>query len=162
MVFDGQTIRQSNDPVHRKLKHSAQIVFQDPAASLSPFFTLGQSIEEPLRARGAGKKDRAAIAESLAAKTGLSYELLQRRPSEVSGGQNQRACIARALSIRPDILFLDEPLTALDAIVQKQVARLLCEMKKRLRSYLFSCHSRSEPCERNRDNCGCNVFRKNY
>ena len=130
IVFDGQTISQSNDPVHQKLKCSAQIVFQDPAASLSPFFTLRQSIEEPLRARGVGKRDRAAIAESLAAKTGLSYELLQRRPSEVSGGQNQRACIARALSIRPDILFLDEPLTALDAIVQKQVAKLLCEMKR--------------------------------
>jgi peptide/nickel transport system ATP-binding protein/oligopeptide transport system ATP-binding protein len=130
IAFDGQTISQSNDPVHQKLKSNAQIVFQDPVASLSPFLTLRQSIEEPLRARGVGKKDRVAIAENLAIETGLSHELLQRRPSEVSGGQNQRACIARALSIKPDILFLDEPLTALDAIVQKQVAKLFYEMKR--------------------------------
>ncbi|OEU51636.1 MAG: hypothetical protein BA861_11650 [Desulfobacterales bacterium S3730MH5] len=130
IVFNGQSVKQTNDPVHQKLKSNAQIVFQDPAASLSPFLTLGQSIEEPLRARGVRKKEMAAIVERLAMQTGLSYELLQRRPFEVSGGQNQRACIARALSTKPDILFLDEPLTALDAIVQRQVARLLYVMKE--------------------------------
>ena len=82
-----------------------------------PFLTLGQSIEEPLKARGVGKKEREEIARKLAMETGLSLKLLERRPLNVSGGQNQKACIARALSTEPDVLFLDEPLTALDAVI---------------------------------------------
>ena len=62
--------------------------------------------------------------------TGLSLKLLERRPASVSGGQNQRACIARALSIEPDILFLDEPLTSLDAVTQNKITKLLCKIKK--------------------------------
>jgi oligopeptide/dipeptide ABC transporter ATP-binding protein len=129
MIFNGQSIKKSNDPVHRDFKSRAQMVFQDPGSSLSPFLTLGKSIGEPLEAKGVARKKRRAIVEKLARQTGLSTEQLQRRPSRVSGGQNQRACIARALSTRPEILFLDEPLTALDAVIQKQVAKLLSDMK---------------------------------
>ncbi|MBE9551277.1 MAG: ABC transporter ATP-binding protein [Proteobacteria bacterium] len=137
MAFCGRSIKRSNDPVHQALISNAQMVFQDPVAAVSPFLTLGQSIEEPLRARGVGKKERAAIAQRLAAETGLSHELLGRRPCEVSDGQNQRVCIARALSTKPAILFLDEPLTALDAIVQREVAELLYRMKKDYNATFF-------------------------
>jgi peptide/nickel transport system ATP-binding protein len=130
IIFKGRPIKKRNDPAHQSFKAGAQMVFQDPAASLSPFLTLGQSIEEPLRARRIEKKERSEIAKNLALETGLSLKLLERRPANVSGGQNQRACIARALSTEPEILFLDEPLTALDAVIQKKIAKLLCRIKK--------------------------------
>ena len=130
IIFKGKSIKKMNDPVHKRFKAVAQMVFQDPAASLSPFLTLGRSIEEPLRARGVGKKEREKTVKRLALETGLSLKLLERRPLNVSGGQNQRACIARALSTEPDILFLDEPLTALDAVIKKKIAKLFCKIKK--------------------------------
>ena len=131
IIFKGESIKKRNDPAHKRFKAGAQMVFQDPSASLSPFLTLGRSIEEPLRARGVGKKQRAETAKKLALETGLSLKLLERRPANVSGGQNQRACIARALSTEPDILFLDEPLTALDAVIQNKITKLLCKIKKK-------------------------------
>ena len=130
IIFKGRSIKKRNDSAHKRFKAGAQMVFQDPAASLSPFLTLGRSIEEPLRARGVGKKERTKTAKRLALETGLSLKLLERRPLNVSGGQNQRACIARALSTEPDILFLDEPLTALDAVIQNKITKLLCKIKK--------------------------------
>lgn len=129
VVFNGQTVNKSNDSVHRGLRAVSQMVFQKPAASLNPFFPLNRSIAEPLRAKGVNAKQRAATVRDLASRTGLVGELLHRRPRQVSGGQNQRACIARALSTRPSLLILDEPLTALDAIAQHQVVELLDRIK---------------------------------
>jgi peptide/nickel transport system ATP-binding protein len=106
------------------------MVFQDPAASLNPRFTLAMSIEEPLRARGVEKALRRAATRDLAARVGLSPDLLSRLPREVSGGQGQRACIARALSSRPELLVLDEPLTALDAVSRKQLVTLLSRIRE--------------------------------
>lgn len=131
IIFKGRSIKKMNDPVHKNLKSGAQMVFQDPFASLSPFLTLGRSIEEPLVAKRVEKKERAETVKRLALETGLSLKLLERHPSSVSGGQNQRACIARALSTKPDILFLDEPLTALDAVSRDKIAKLLCKIKKK-------------------------------
>ena len=136
IIYRGRPIIKSNDPLHKILISGSQIIFQDPVASLSPFLTLRQSIEEPLRARGVKKKEREATAKKLALETGLSSEVLQRRPSMVSGGQNQRACIARALSAKPNILFLDEPLTSLDAVIQGKVAKQLCRIQK---EYSLTC-----------------------
>jgi peptide/nickel transport system ATP-binding protein len=130
IFFKGRVVEKHDDSVHRELRSNTGMVFQDPVASLSPFLTLGQSIEEPLRAKGIGRQEREEIVKNLAKQAGLSYALLQRRPSQASGGQNQRVCIARALSTRPDLLFLDEPFSALDAIVQKEVARLLSRVKE--------------------------------
>ncbi len=112
IVYKGRTIHRSNDPTHQKLRANAQMVFQDVNSSLNPFLSLARSIEEPLVAKGVDKKSRMAIVQELTTRTGLASELLARRPSEVSGGQNQRACIARALSTAPEILFLDEPFQA--------------------------------------------------
>ncbi|MBT4485792.1 MAG: ABC transporter ATP-binding protein [Candidatus Latescibacteria bacterium] len=130
ITYKGQPIKRHHDMIHKELISNAQMVFQDPVSSLSPFLTLSQSIEEPLRTRGIGKKKRGTIVEKLAEQTNLSMDVLRRKPSKASDGQNQRACIARALSTRPEMLFLDEPLTTLDAITHKQVSELLCRVKE--------------------------------
>lgn len=137
IVYNGHPINKRNDAVHQQLCSNAQMVFQNPAASLDPHFSLYRSIAEPLIARGIQSKARAARVRELAEQTGLSPDLLERLPSEVSGGQNQRACIARALSTRPAFLILDEPLTALDAIAQRRLVDLLCRIKERFRLTYF-------------------------
>ena len=137
IVFNGRVIKKSNDAIHQMLRANSQMVFQTPAASLNPSFSLGRSISEPLRAKGVGKTECDTTVRELAIQTGLSPELLKRLPSEVSGGQNQRACIARALSTRPALLILDEPVTALDAIAQHRVMDLLCRIKARFQLTYF-------------------------
>ncbi len=137
IVYNGRTIKKPNDAVHQQLRSNAQMVFQNPAASLDPYFSLYRSIAEPLIAKGVEKTARADRVRELALQTGLSIDLLGRRPSEVSGGQNQRACIARALSTRPAFLILDEPLTALDAIAQQKLVDLLCRIKEKFQLTYF-------------------------
>ncbi len=137
MAFNGQPIEQPGDKVHQKLRSCSQMIFQNPAASLDPYFSLKRSITEPLIARGVTKRARAERLRELADQTGIASELLERRPSEVSGGQSQRACIARALSTRPAFLILDEPLTALDAIAQRQLVELLRKLKENYRLTYF-------------------------
>ena len=130
IIFDNKPVRHQGDTVHQILKARSQVVFQDPVASLNPYLTLQQSILEPLHAGKHSKKEKEIIARRLAAETGLPEFLLKRKPGKASTGQNQRACIARALSTEPDILFLDEPLSALDAINSKEIAELLVRLKK--------------------------------
>ncbi|MDH4317143.1 MAG: ATP-binding cassette domain-containing protein, partial [Desulfobulbaceae bacterium] len=103
----------------------------DPVTSLNPYQTLGESIVEPLRARGMKKREREKIVEKLATEVGLPHSLLHHFPRNASVGQNQRACIARALSVEPDYLFLDEPLSALDAVKQKEISLLLARLTSR-------------------------------
>lgn len=129
LFYNGEAIRRPDDPVQQRLRAHSQMVFQDPAASLNPRFTLGWSIEEPLRARRIGRAHRREAVEALARRVGLAPELLLRLPGEVSGGQSQRACIARALSAGPDLLVLDEPLTALDAVSRKEVVAMLSRLR---------------------------------
>jgi peptide/nickel transport system ATP-binding protein len=129
LAYHGRPIKRFNDETHRRMRARAQMVFQDPVASLNPGLSLRRSIEEPMAAQGVGKAERAAVVAELAHQAGLPPALLDRRPGEVSGGQNQRACIARALSTQPELLVLDEPLTALDAILQHRMVDLLCRIK---------------------------------
>jgi peptide/nickel transport system ATP-binding protein len=129
MAYNGRPIKAFNDETQRSLRSHAQMVFQDPVGSLNPALSLKRSIEEPLAAKGVGKRDRAAVVSELARQAGLDPGLLERRPKEVSGGQNQRACIARALSTQPELLILDEPLTALDAILRQRMVDLFCRIK---------------------------------
>ena len=115
---------------HLALRRQAQMVFQDPWASLSPYHTLQWSIEEPLRASGVPAGQRKKITGPLVRRLNLDDGVLGRLPAHVSGGECQRACIARALVKHPRILFLDEPLNALDAHIKKQVADLLLDLKQ--------------------------------
>lgn len=125
-------------PYRRKM----QIIFQDPFGSLNPRMTAGQCIEEGLH--GAGWRDRhrrrQRVAELLET-VGLPAEAARRYPHEFSGGQRQRIGIARALSVEPELIICDEPVSALDVSIQAQVLNLLKGLQKRLGlSYLFISH----------------------
>jgi peptide/nickel transport system ATP-binding protein len=119
------------------------MVFQDPTDSLNPRYTAFDTIAEPL-ARLGGMADRAAVrarVEEVARQVGLPAELLARFPHQLSGGQKARVGIARAISIRPRLLILDEPTAALDVSVQAVILHLLADLREALgMSYLFVSH----------------------
>lgn len=124
-------------PIYKKI----QMVFQTPTESFDPRQTLGSGIAESLINNGMKKKKAMQRAEELLELCGLKKEFAKRYPHEVSGGQCQRAAIARAIAIEPKLLILDEATSALDVTVQKEILELLEDLRKeRQMSYLFICH----------------------
>jgi peptide/nickel transport system ATP-binding protein len=138
----GRTRRRSRNAARRTLYRNLQYVLQNPFTSLDPRFTVRRIIAEPLRAFRLG--DRATIdnrVREVLNLVALDPELLERRPTELSGGQRQRVAIARALAIEPQILILDEAVSALDVSVQAGILRLLADLQERLGlTYLFITH----------------------
>jgi peptide/nickel transport system ATP-binding protein len=130
IIFNNQPVKRPGDTVHQRLKNESQAVFQDPVASLDPYLSLNQSVMEPLQAKGVGEDERKEKIRTLMSEVGLPPSLLQKKPGRVSVGQNQRICIVRALSTEPNILFLDEPLSALDAVIRKETAEIIYRLKK--------------------------------
>lgn len=128
LSYEGAHASRPLDTVHKRLRAGAEAVFQNPLGALNPHTTLRTAIEEPLRARGIAKAERRTQAEAVATRMGLQTDTLDRRPQAVSLGQAQRACIARAVAAKPKMLVLDEPLSALDALVAADVAALLSEV----------------------------------
>ena len=119
-----------------------QMVFQDSTSSLNPSMTVERILEEPLIIRGGmGKGERMQkVAEALDA-VGLSMEYAKSKPGELSGGQRQRVCIAAAIISEPELLILDEPVSALDVTIQAQILELLARLRKKYNfSYLFISH----------------------
>lgn len=106
-------------------------VMQDPIAALNPKLALGSSIKESLFSSNMSPAELEKAVSIALSDVELSHSLAKRRPSEVSIGQAQRACLARALIARPDLVFFDEPLSALDAVVQKQVAATMKQIQQR-------------------------------
>lgn len=124
-------------------RKAIQMVFQDPTDSLNPRFTAFDTIAEPLR-RLEGIHDKAQLTSrinELARQVGLPEELLPRYPHQLSGGQKARVGIARAISVKPQLLILDEPTAALDVSVQAVILHLLADLREQLgMSYLFVSH----------------------
>jgi oligopeptide/dipeptide ABC transporter ATP-binding protein len=139
--FDGQNVRALDRVALRAVRRRAQIVFQDPVGSLNPRLSVGAMLEEALAVHGLGLPSRRDRAVELLERVGLSADHVDRYPHEFSGGQRQRLGIARALSVEPDFLVLDEPVSALDVSVQAQVINLLQDLQAELGlTYLFIAH----------------------
>jgi oligopeptide transport system ATP-binding protein len=142
VIFDGIDIVNTNSHELHKLRTRFQIVFQDPYASLNPRHSIKRIISEPIiihhLLHGKELDDRVAELMNL---VGLNPVYMNRFPHEFSGGQRQRIMIARALSVNPDFLVCDEPISALDVSIQAQVVNLLEELQEKLNvAYLFITH----------------------
>ncbi|MEK5352293.1 ATP-binding cassette domain-containing protein [Paenibacillus sp. FSL L8-0709] len=129
----------------RMIRRKMQMVFQNSLASFNPLFTVEQIIGEPLRNYGERKAGarRATVADTLEL-VGLERRHIHRYPHELSGGQQQRVGIARAISLRPELIICDEPFSSLDVTLRKQMMGLLQELKHELGlSYVFITHDLS-------------------
>ena len=141
MRLMGRDIAHAGGKELRALTRDAQMVFQNPASSFDPRRTLADGIAEGMRNAGVGKDEAHARAAALLSRCGLPEDLGNRYPRDVSGGQCQRAAIARALATDPKLIILDEATSALDVTVQAQIVDLLRDIRReRKATYLFICH----------------------
>jgi peptide/nickel transport system ATP-binding protein len=145
IVFAGEDLAQVSHKRLKELRREIQIIFQDPYSSLNPRMTVGQILEEPYVIHNLGTRlERRAWVAELLQEVGLTEEVLDRYPHEVSGGQRQRLGIARALALKPKLIVADEPVSALDVSIQAQILNLLAELQKRHGlTYLFISHDLS-------------------
>jgi len=143
VIFDGQNLLTLGDRERQAMRRRIQIVFQNPYASLNPRFTIGQTLAEPMAIHGIGADtaEREDRARALLVKVGLGPDTMGKYPHEFSGGQRQRVAIARCLTLNPEVLVLDEAVSALDVSVQAQVLNLLRDLQDELGlAYVFISH----------------------
>ncbi len=143
--IDGQDVDLKRSPASRELRRKVQIVFQNPFASLNPRQKIGDALAEQLYLSSSETSvQRRQKAEAMLERVGLPSSYSRRYPHMLSGGQRQRVAIARALMINPEIVVLDEPVSALDLSVQAQVLNLLRDLQDDLGlSYIFISHDLS-------------------
>ena len=143
VIFDGKNLLTLTDRERQAMRRRIQIVFQNPYASLNPRFTIGQTLIEPMEIHriGANTAEREQRARALLEKVGLDGSAFAKYPHEFSGGQRQRIAIARCLTLNPEVLVLDEAVSALDVSVQAQVLNLLKDLQDEFGlSYVFISH----------------------
>ena len=145
VVFAGEDVTAMDEDELKAIRRNAQIIFQDPFASLNPRMTVRDTLREVLKVHDLARGKAAdARVDELLTLVGLRPEYASRYPHEFSGGQRQRIGIARALSVEPDFIVCDEPVSALDVSVQAQVVNLLEELQQRLGiAFLFIAHDLS-------------------
>jgi peptide/nickel transport system ATP-binding protein/oligopeptide transport system ATP-binding protein len=142
--FNGNDVLAASSSDMRTYRGKMQIVFQDPYASLNPRMTVQTIISEPMRIHGSWGDSGKDRVKELMATVGLNPEHVNRFPHEFSGGQRQRIGIARALALDPDLVILDEPVSALDVSIQAGVVNLLEDLQERLQlAYVFIAHDLS-------------------
>ena len=143
VLFEGRDLLKMNGADWQQMRRRIQVVFQNPYASLNPRFTIGQTLREPMEIHGIGANtaEREARAVALLQRVGLDETAMGKYPHEFSGGQRQRIAIARCLTLQPEVLVLDEAVSALDVSVQAQVLNLLKDLQDEFGlSYIFISH----------------------
>lgn len=142
VYYEGTDLSSLNKNELFLLRRKLQVVFQNPYGSLDPMFSVFRCIEEPLRVHHIGtSKEREERVASLLDLVALPRSAMRRYPGELSGGQRQRVAIARALALKPEIVVLDEAVSALDVLVQEQILHLLSDIQReRNLTYLFITH----------------------
>ncbi len=145
MNLDGADLSRLAGNELRQVRRKVQMIFQDPFASLNPRFSIGSLISEPMRIHRIGTRQQARErTEELLELVGLNPAFYDRYPHEFSGGQRQRIVIARAISINPEFIIADEPVSALDVSIRAQILNLMQRLQKQLGlTYLFISHDLS-------------------
>ena len=152
ILYRGTDIARMDEGEVLPYRSKMQMIFQDPYASLNPRMTVSSIIGEPMKLQGVPQEEISARVAELVEQVGLKKDHLNRYPHEFSGGQRQRIGIARALSMRPEFIVCDEPISALDVSIQAQIINMLEELQEQMGiTYLFvprGCPQRnSSPCE---------------
>ncbi|MDO5097133.1 MAG: ABC transporter ATP-binding protein [Corynebacterium sp.] len=142
VYYKGTDLSTLNEKQLFDMRRKLQVVFQNPYGSLDPMYSIYRCIEEPLVVHKVGnRKEREAWVAELLDMVAMPRSAMRRYPNELSGGQRQRIAVARALALKPEVVVLDEAVSALDVLVQNQILQLLADLQSELNlSYLFITH----------------------
>ena len=144
VIFDGKDVTKLNRHEQKEFCHRVQMIFQNPYASLNPRMTVKEIVGEGLKLQGKSNSEIEARVEELLKTVGLNKDHMSRFPHEFSGGQRQRIGIARALSVDPEFIICDEPISALDVSIQAQVINMFEDLQEQMGlTYLFIAHDLS-------------------